>query len=279
MPHKFNSNRRDKISKPKYRVANWGEYNEGLRRRGDLTVWINDAARGLWSAPRRTTRGGQPRYSDLAIELCLTLGMVFNQPLRQTQGFMRIITGLLGVEIAVPDFSTLSRRGNGLRMSVKPRADSDKPIHLVVDSTGLKIFGEGEWLEEKHKTKRNRHSWRKLHLGLDLVSGQTVCAELTTDDVGDPTVLPDLLDQIDSHVACFIADGAYDGDPTRTLLIKRFGTTLQVVIPPPKTRSSALIAPTIRRRETAISPRSRHMGGSRGRKPPATINAVEARPK
>jgi hypothetical protein len=103
MPHKFNADRRDKIPKQKHRVTNWAEYNEGLRRRGDLTVWISDEALGMWSAARRTTRGGRPRYSDLAIELCLTLGMVFKQPLRQTQGFMSDIAGILGVEIAVPE--------------------------------------------------------------------------------------------------------------------------------------------------------------------------------
>ena len=168
----------------------------------------------MWSAPRRTTRGGQARYSDLAIEICLTLGMVFKQPLRQTQGLMRSIAKLLGIIIAVPDFSTMSRRGNGLTLQTKPRAHSQAGIHLVVDSTGLKIFGEGEWLEQKHKTKRKRRSWRKLHLGLDLVSGEIVCSDLTTDDVGDPTALPDLLDQVDGPVDLFLADGAYDGEPT-----------------------------------------------------------------
>jgi hypothetical protein len=97
MPHKFNANRRAKIPKQKQRLTNWAEYNEGLRRRGDLTVWISDEALGMWSAARRTTRGGRPRYSDLAIELCLTLGMVFKQPLRQTQGFMSDIAGILGL--------------------------------------------------------------------------------------------------------------------------------------------------------------------------------------
>ena len=110
MPHKFNADRRDKIPKQKQRVTNWAEYNEGLRRRGDLTVWINEDAIGFWSAARRTTRGGQRRYSNLAIEMCLTLGMVFKQPLRHTQGLMRSIARLLGAEIAVPDCSTLSRR-------------------------------------------------------------------------------------------------------------------------------------------------------------------------
>ena len=144
MPHKFNADRRDKIPKQRHRVTNWAEYNEGLRRRGDLTVWISEDALALWSAPRRTTRGGQPHYSDLAIELCLTLGLVFKQPLRQTQGLMRSIARLQGVEIAVPDFSTLSRRGNGLMLRPKPNSKSDKPLQLVMDSTGLKIFGEGE---------------------------------------------------------------------------------------------------------------------------------------
>ena len=103
MPHKFNADRRDKTPKQKRRVTNWAAYNEGLRRRGDLTIWFSEDAIGLWLAARRTTRGGQRRYSNLAIELCLTLGMVFKQPLRQTQGLMRSIARLLGAEIAVPD--------------------------------------------------------------------------------------------------------------------------------------------------------------------------------
>ena len=139
MPHKFNADRRDKIPKQKHRVTNWSEYNEGLRRRGDLTVWISEDALGLWSAPRRTTRGGQQRYSDLAIELCLTLSVVFSQPLRQTQGMMRSIAALLEVNIAVPDFSTLSRRGNGLILQAKPSAHSRAAIHLVMDSTGVTV--------------------------------------------------------------------------------------------------------------------------------------------
>ncbi len=240
MPHKFNADRRDKIPKQKYRVANWAEYNEALRQRGDLTIWISEDAMSSWAAPRRTTRGGQRKYSDLAIEMCLTPGMVFRQPLRQTQGLMRSIAKLLCVEIAVPDFSTLSRRGSGLTLPAKPGIDGRAAIHLAVDSTGLKIFGAGEWLEEKHKIKRKRRSWRKLHLGLDLVSGEIVCSDLTTDDVGDPTVLPDLLDQVDGPVDWFLADGAYDGEPTSDLLAARFGPMIKVTIPPPK---NAVVSP------------------------------------
>ncbi|MEO9777444.1 MAG: transposase [Sedimentitalea sp.] len=124
MPHKFNADHRDKSPKRRHRVTNWAEYNEGLRQRGDLTVWISEDALSLWSAPRRTTRGGQPHYSDLAIEVGLTLGMVFKQPLRQIHGLRRSIARLLGVAIAVPDFSTLSRRSNGCHVAVNAKTRS-----------------------------------------------------------------------------------------------------------------------------------------------------------
>jgi hypothetical protein len=113
----------------------------------------------------------------------------------------------------------------------------------------LKIFGEGEWLEKKHKTKRKRRSWRKLHLGLDLVSGQIVCSDLTTDDIGDPTALPGLLDQIDAPADLFLADGAYDGEPTVQALSERFGSAIEVTIPPPK---NAILSP-----EAAQNPNAR----------------------
>ncbi len=236
MPHKYNEKHRHKIPRQKFKVTNWPAYNESLRRRGDLTVWISDDALSQWSAPRRTSRGGQPKYSDMAITMCLTLRVVYGSPLRQTQGMMRSIATLMGVEIAMPDFSTLSHRGKGLELPpVRRPTASQGPVHLVVDSTSLKVFGEGEWLENKHKIKVKRKRWRKLHLGLHLVSGEIICSELTRDDVGDPTALPDLLDQIDGAVAEFIADGAYDGTPTRDLLPTRLGETVEVIIPPPKT--------------------------------------------
>ena len=235
MPHKFNASRRHKFEKRRYRITNWPAYNENLRQRGDVTVWLSPEMAAAWRAERRNVRGGQPVYSDLAITVCLTLGMVYKQPLRQTEGFVRSLVRLMGLDIRVPDYSTLSRRGAGLTLPMKSRAEQDGPIHLVVDSTGLKIFGEGEWLENKHKTKPKRKSWRKLHLGLDLVSGDIVCSDLTKDDVGDPTALPDLLDQIDADVTRFTADGAYDEDPTSALLTDRFGVGVEIIIPPQKT--------------------------------------------
>lgn len=197
MPHKFNASRRHKFEQKRYRITNWPDYNESLRQRGDVTVWLSDEVEADWRTERRKTRGGQPVYSDLAITVCLTLGMVYKQPLRQTEGFVRNLVKLMGVDIRVPDCSTFSRRGSGVTLPIKSKVETNGPIHLVVDSTGLKIFGEGEWLENKHKTKPKRKSWRKLHLGLDLISGDIVCSDLTKDDVGDPNALPELFDQID----------------------------------------------------------------------------------
>ena len=168
MPHKFNAARRHKFDKAQYRVINWEEYNESLRQRGDLTIWVSDEAQSAWSAPRRTARGGQRRYSDLAIETCLTLRTAYRLGLRQTQGLMGSIGTLMGLDIRVPDYSTLSRRANGLSIAQAVRQAGSVPVHLVVDSTGLKIFGEGEWLAQKHEIKGIRRRWRKLHLGLDL---------------------------------------------------------------------------------------------------------------
>lgn len=117
MPHKFNAARRHKITRQKHRVTNWAAYNESLRRRGELTVWISEEVQCLWSASRRNSRGGQQKYSDLAITLCLTLRVVYHLPLHQTQGLMRSVAALMGLDILVPDFSTLSRRSKGLALS------------------------------------------------------------------------------------------------------------------------------------------------------------------
>ena len=175
--------------------------------------------------------------------------MVYKQPLRQTEGFVRSLVKLMGVDICVPDFSTFSRRGSGLDLPLTSRSDKAGPIHLVIDSTGLKVFGEGEWLQSRHKTTAKRKSRRKLHLGLEIATGEIVCSDLTTEDVGDATALPELLDQIDGNVSRFIADGAYDGTPTRNLLVKLFGVDVEIIIPPPKAAvlsTEAAVNPTLR---------------------------------
>jgi IS5 family transposase len=205
VPFKANQDRRHHIPKQQHRVTNWAEYDAALRRRGSLTVWFTDAAIAAWGAERRTTPGGQPRYSSLAITTVLTLRAVFRLALRQTEGLIRSIVRLLGLPLAVPDHSTLSRRAETLRV-VRPRSSS-VPVHLIVDSTGLRLCGPGEWLVEKHGP-RTRRSWRKLHLGVDADTGEIVAAELTSRDADDGSQVGPLLDQVERPVASFTGDGA-----------------------------------------------------------------------
>jgi len=175
LPFKLNQDRRHHIPRQKHRVANAAAYDAALRQRGSLTVWFTDEAVEGWRAAPRTTPGGQPCYSPLAILTALTLHAVFRLALRQTEGLIGSIIGLLGLALAVPDHSTLSRRAKTLEVPrPQPRRDGGA-MHLLVDSTGLRLCGAGEWLTEKHGT-RTRRSWRKLHLGMDADTGQHAAA-------------------------------------------------------------------------------------------------------
>ncbi len=210
MPYKFNEGRRHKFPKARYRVTNWPDYDAALVRRGELTVWLTDEAIAAWHAPATGERGGQPIYSAIAIETALTLRLVFHQPLRQTEGLLRSIAALLDIDIAIPDHTTLSRRGGGLTILPKSIC-RDEPLHLLIDSTGLKIYGESEWLDHKRGIRSPRR-WRKLPLGVDADTHEVVAVELTQDDVGDVSQLVGLLDQVATRVVSVIADGAYDSE-------------------------------------------------------------------
>ena len=159
MPFKHHAARRHHIPQARYRVRNWSEYEPGLKRRGNLTLWLDEAAIAGWQAPRRGTPGGQAWYSEAAIALVLMLRLVFHLALRQAEGFAATVLPLLGRELRVPDHTTLCRRGRGFAER-RPEVLPHGPVHLVIDSTGLKLFGRGEWDEEKHG--RTRRSWRKL---------------------------------------------------------------------------------------------------------------------
>ncbi|AYG62100.1 IS5 family transposase [Rhizobium jaguaris] len=241
MPFKYNSTRRYRIGKMKFKLTNWPEYEAGLRRRGSLTLWITPEALSSWQAPKRTTRGGQPRYSDLAIESALTLGLVFGLRLRQTEGLLASVLKLIGLDLAVPDHTTLSRRARTWR-SVDGREGQDiaakQAVHVLVDSTGLEVYGVGRWLEDKHGA-RSRRGWRKLHLALDADSGEIIAHVMTGQDEGDASQVEPLLNQIDNPIGQFIADGAYDGDPTYEA-VGRHSAGAVVVIPP---RSNAIERP------------------------------------
>jgi hypothetical protein len=238
MPHKYNTDRRHHISRPKRRVTNWSAHNEALRQRGSLTVWFTDDAIAAWKAAPRTTPGGQPRYSDLAITTALTLRAVFHLPLRQTEGLIGSALQLLGVDLLVPNFSTLSRRAQTLELPAQPRATGG-PIHLMVDSSGLKLSGPGEWLVEKHGTSK-RCSWRKLHIGFDAVTGRIGASILTERDVDDASQVDLLLDQIAEPVDLFLGDGGYDRTGVYTTLDEHHPDA-KVIVPP---RADAVLSTT-----------------------------------
>src|SRR4051795_2355589 len=215
LPFKLNQARRRHVPRQTHKVTNWPAYEASLRRRGSLTVWFSAEAIEGWAAEPRTTRGGQPWYSALAILTALTLRAVFRLAYRQAEGLLGSVIDLLGLALRVPDHTTLSRRAATLEVPRPPRSGGGgagggaEPVHLLVDSTGLKLCGAGEWLLEKHGT-RTRRSWRKLHLGMDAETGQIVAAALTTNDVDDGSQVGALLDQMTTPVASFTADGAYD---------------------------------------------------------------------
>jgi hypothetical protein len=251
LPFKVNADRRHHIPEQRYRVTNWADYDAALRQRGSLTVWFSEAAVAAWRAEPRTTRGGQPCYSALAITTALTLRAVFHLALRQTEGLIGSILQLLGLDLAVPDHTTLSRRAEILEVPQPRSSSGSRPLHLLVDSTGLRLCGPGEWLVEKHGT-RTRRSWRKLHIGVDTDTGRIVASALTTNDVDDGSQVGPLLDQIDGPVASFTADGAFDRDDVYAEVAARHPDAV-VIVPP---RSSAVLSDTD---STAPTQRDRHI--------------------
>ena len=249
MPFKANAARRHHIPKQKRKVTNWADYNASLRRRGSLTLWFSEEAIAGWRAAPRTTRGGQAWYSPLAILTALTLRAVFRLALRQTEGLIGSIIELLDLSLAVPTFSTLSRRAETvdvprLRPCSNHNADRE-PLHLLVDSTGLKLCGAGEWLVEKHGT-RKRRAWRKLHIGVDADTGEIVAATLTTKDIDDASEVGPLLEQVERPLASFTADGAYDQDSIYNAVTAR-DPEAAVIVPP---RSTAALSETAETKPT-----------------------------
>src|SRR5882757_10671724 len=209
MPHKHNADRRHHIPKMAFKVRNWPEYEAGLRRRGSLTLWIEDGALRQWQT---LGPGGQARYTDAAIQTTLMVRTAFRLALRQTEGLMASVITLMDLTISAPDHSTISRWAVTLAV-IQPESVPHGPLHLLIDSTGLQVYGAGQWLDEKHGAK-SRRKWRKLHLAVDADNGMIVARTLTEQDVDDPSQVGPLLEQIDAEIAKVTADGAYDGAPT-----------------------------------------------------------------
>jgi hypothetical protein len=255
MPDKANEARRHTIPKARYKVTNWPEYDKALQQRGSLTVWVTPEALAAWHPPKTGRRGRSREYSDLAIETGHLLRLAFGRPWRQTEGLLGSLATLLGLSIGVPDHTTFSRRSPGLSLARSlAQAQRTGPVHVVIDSTGLKVYGAGAWLAEKHG-ERGQRSWRKLHLAVDPNSGEILASELTTTEEGDAALVGPLLDQITGLIASVTADGAYDGEPVYRAVAERQPDPPAAVIIPP--RATAVASPTA---DTTPTQRDRHIG-------------------
>ncbi len=219
---------RHATKKAVYRIRNWRQSNQALVQRGSLTIWVDQEALDAWNYQGPAQWGGQSVYSDTAIQCLLTLRAVFHLPLRATQGMAHSIFGLMGLDLEVPHDSTLSRRAADLAVDLSGR--SQGPLHLVLDSTGLKVYGEGEWKVRKHGYSKRR-TWRKLHLAIDDESHELQAVMVTEAKVDDAEMVGDLLGPIDREIAGAAADGAYDKRKVARVLEPRTDT---ILIPPRK---------------------------------------------
>jgi hypothetical protein len=196
-------------NKTTYRIRNWTEYDISLRRRGSLTFWVSDEAIRQWISEEKTgARGASPRYSDVAIETMAMIKALFHQAGRQTEGLLASIFELMKLKLPVPDHSTLSRRLPHVEVRLPVRA-ARAARHLVVDSTGVKVYGEGEWKVRQHGYTRRR-TWRKLHLCVDERTKEIIVMGGSTNSVSDGEMLPVMLAQVEGAVAQVSADGIYD---------------------------------------------------------------------
>ena len=243
----------------KYHVRNWAEYNEGLRRRGDLTVWFDEEAIANWKADKTGKPGGQRVYSDMAIETGLVVRMVYKLAYRQTEGFLHSIASLLGLGIEIPDYSTLCRRSRLLRKKLRiPKAASTQPIHLMIDSTGLRIH-----VGNARKPPKQR-AWRKLHIAVDRETGNIVASELTASRARDATRVPALLTQIQAPLVSVAADSAYDKEAVYEAIEAHSpGRRTRVVIPPQRNATLS------QNSNTAMQERDRHIRAIERHGPPS----------
>jgi IS5 family transposase len=210
-----------------YRVRNWGAYNRALVNRGNLTLWVDEEALQAWQYSGPTQRGAQYVYAEAAIQCVLTLRAVYHLALRAAQGLAESVFTLLQVSLPVPTYSTLSRRGARSEIELW-RLPSSAPVHLVLDSSGFKVYGEGEWKVRQYGWSKRR-TWRKLHLGVDEATGEIVAAVASEAGVTDDDVVPDLLEQVDRPIQQVSADGAYD---KRKCYEALEATGAKVTIPP-----------------------------------------------
>lgn len=197
------------MSKKQYRIRNWNNYNKALVERGSINLWFDEESIKEWHKGVLTGEKGRPReYSDIAIQCGLTIKAIFKLTLRSTEGFIKSIISMLALKIKSPNYTTLCRRQKNLEIKL-PKTTNKKPIHLIVDSTGLKVYGEGEWKVRQHGYSKRR-TWRKLHLGINADTNEIESMAFSTNDFKDSELLPDIIDGVNGTIKQVSADGAYD---------------------------------------------------------------------
>ncbi len=195
--------------KCQYRIRNWSDYNRSLTNRGSLTFWISQDLIDNWLEDQLTgERGSSPTYTAAAIQAMASIKFIFHQAGRQTSGLVASIFELMKVNLPVPDHSTLSRRMVGLEVDLPLKASANGR-HIVVDSTGLKVYGEGEWKVRTHGVSKRR-TWRKLHLFVDAATGEIIVSGASGNDVSDGGMFVQMIEQTDQEIDQVSCDGAYD---------------------------------------------------------------------
>lgn len=233
MPYKLRNSSHHKFKKARHKITNWPDYNKALVKRGSVTVYLPADVIKAWQ-PRKCKnklQGGQFKYSDIAIETTIAVKIAMHMPYRATQGFITSVFELMGVNISVPNYTTMCRRINKIEMPELANINDEKHIHVVVDSTGLKIFGQGQWSEEKHGLKKRR-KWRKFHLTIDRDSHAIIAQELTESDISDDAVVPQMLEDIEQEITHFSADTAYDTNEIYDAITSKHGNNVTIAIPP-----------------------------------------------
>ncbi|QZN94104.1 IS5 family transposase [Symbiopectobacterium purcellii] len=216
------------MAKQKFKITNWSTYNKALKLRGSLTIWLDESSVSAWTEKTTPERRGRPRhYSDMAITTVLMMKRVFGLSLRALQGFVDSIFKLMGLPLRCPDYSLLSKRAKTVKISIKTPTRGEIS-HLVIDATGLKVFGEGEWKVRQHGAERRR-VWRKLHLATDSVTHEIICADLSLSGTTDAQALPGLINQTHRKIREASADGAYDTRYCHDVLLRK---RIKPLIPP-----------------------------------------------
>ncbi|WP_253382019.1 IS5 family transposase [unidentified bacterial endosymbiont] len=242
------------MAKQKFKITNWSAYNKALRQRGSLTVWLDESAIATWTEKAQPERRGRPlHYTDMAITTVLMMKRVFNLPLRALQGFVDSIFKQMALPLRCPDYSLISKRAKSANINIKTPTRGEIS-HLVIDSTGLKVFGEGEWKVRQHGSDRRR-VWRKLHLAADSVTHEIICADLSLSGTTDAQALPGLINQTHRKIREASADGAYDTRYCHDVLLRKI---IRPLIPP---RSGAQYWPDkYHERNHAVA--NQHLSGS-----------------